>query len=107
MTIECSQNVHSMFISKAIITLYKNFANSFVRDFTDLRGLGYWKRDDAGGQNSSAGKMKKCRFFESTTEKNVEIYGKRIGICAFCRKFGKIDLKIVKNDVQDICHVLY
>ena len=46
-------------------------------------------------------------FFESTTEKNVEMYGKRTGICAFCRKFGKIDLKIVKNDVQDICHVLY
>mgnify|MGYP004525963561 FL=1 len=46
-------------------------------------------------------------FFESTTEKNVEIYGKRIGICAFCRNFSKIHLKIVKNDVQDICHVLY
>ena len=69
MTIECSQNVHSMFISKAIITLYKNFANSFVRDFTDLRGLGYWKRDDAGGQNSSAAKMKKCRFLKVQLKK--------------------------------------
>lgn len=69
MTIECSQNVHSMFISKAIITLYKNFANSFVRDLTDLRGLGYWKRDDAGGQNSSAGKMKKCRFLKVQLKK--------------------------------------
>ena len=69
MTIECSQNVHSMFISKAIITLYKNFANSFVRDFKDLRGLGYWKRDDAGGQNSSAGKMKKCRFLKVQLKK--------------------------------------
>lgn len=58
-----------MFISKAIITLYKNFANSFVRDFTDLRGLGYWKRDDAGGQNSSAGKMKKCRFLKVQLKK--------------------------------------
>lgn len=58
-----------MFISKAIITLYKNFANSFVRDFTDLRGLGYWKRDDAGGQNRSAGKMKKCRFLKVQLKK--------------------------------------
>ena len=45
-----------MFISKAIITLYKNFANSFVRDFTDLRGFGYRKCDDVRGQNSPAGK---------------------------------------------------
>ena len=58
-----------MFISKAIITLYKNFANSFVRDFTDLRGFGYWKRDDAGRQNSPAGKRKKCRFLKGQLKK--------------------------------------
>ena len=78
-----------------------------MRDFTDLRGFGYWKRDDVRGTEQSGRKNWKCRFFESTAEKNVEIYGKRNGICAFCRNFGKIHLKIVKNDVQDICLVLY
>lgn len=78
-----------MFISKAIITLYKNFANSFVRDFTDLRGLGYWKRDDAGGQNSSAGKMKKCRFLKVQLKKMWK-----------CMEKGPAFVRFVENSVK-------
>lgn len=54
-----------------------------MRDFTDLRTFGYWKRDDVRGQNSPAGKTGNVVFLRVQLKKMWKYMEKGTGFVRF------------------------
>lgn len=54
-----------------------------MRDFTDLRTFGYWKRDDVREQNSPAGKTENVVFLRVQLKKMWKYMEKGAGFVRF------------------------